>query len=88
MKMKYTLEYVDMGDEIVAVPVGKNAQEMKGVLKLNSWGREICDLLGEDTTEEAIVDRLCDKYENSREAIRSFVSSFLPRLREAGLLEE
>ena len=35
MKLKYTFEAVDMGDEIIFVPVGDKASEVHGVLKLS-----------------------------------------------------
>ena len=86
MKLKYVLEMVDMGDEIVAVPVGEKAQEMGGILKLNDSGKLICELLKEDTSEAFVIDKLAQSYDNSRDELQKYVHSFLSELRELDLL--
>ena len=88
MKLKYRFEIVDMGDETVFVPVGKNAKEVHGVLKLNSSGKEIVSLLVNDTTEESIVNMLTEKYGNEHEELVSYVHNTIAYLRKAGLIEE
>ena len=45
MKLKNTFESVDMGNEIIMVPVGKSAEQVQGVLKLNAEGLEIMNML-------------------------------------------
>lgn len=88
MKLKYNVETVDMGSEIVAVPVGQDAQQMRGVIKLNREGSEILTLMKEETTEEAIVGALAAKYENSRDELAAMVHRVVAGLRESGLLDE
>ena len=88
MRLKYKLESVDMGDEIVSVPVGKGANNAQGILKMNKEGKEILDLLEVETTEERIVNELMTKYSNSRETIMMFVHNILETLRRSGMLEE
>ena len=88
MKLKYTFEAVDMGDEIIFVPVGAGAAEVSGVLKLNAEGQEIADMLKVDTTPEKTVDALAAKYENDRATLAKYVSGVVAQLRDAGLLEE
>ena len=86
MKLKYSFEAVDMGDEIIYVPVGKGAANVSGVLKLNREGQEIIELLKEETSEEAIVSALAAKYENDRTILVGYVRSVLDRLNAASLL--
>ena len=88
MKLKYELETVNMGEEIVAVPVGRESYRMNGVLKLNREGKEILELLKDETTEEAVVDALAARYENKREELAGYVHSAIRVFRENGLLEE
>ncbi|MBR4711035.1 MAG: PqqD family protein [Clostridia bacterium] len=88
MKLKYEFEAVDMGNEIVLVPVGNSTKELGGVVKLNAAAQEIIDLLNTTPSEAAIVDALAAKYENSRDSLRSYVSSVLDTLRSNGLLED
>ncbi len=88
MKLKYYFESVDMGDENVFVPVGDNANELHGVLKLNSSGKEIVSFLENDTTEENIVSILSEKYGNEHETLATYVHNAIECLRKAGLIEE
>jgi len=88
MKLKYTFEAVDMGEEIICVPVGEGAAQVHGILKLNAEGREIIDLLKEETTEDAVISALAAKYENDRATLAGYVRNVLDSLRSAGLLDE
>ena len=88
MKLKYTFEYVDMGDGIVAVPVGRDADRIHGVLKLNKEGREILNLLENEITEEKIVDTLALQYENTRDVLAGYVHKTIDVLRSDGLIDE
>ncbi len=88
MKLKYTFEDVNMGEEIVSVPVGEGSKSIHGVLKMNTEGKEIMDLLKEETTEGKIIDYLTSKYENDRNEITAFVRRTIHTLYEAGLLSE
>lgn len=88
MKFKYAFEMVDMGDGIIAVPVGKGAEYVHGVLRLNNAGYEIAKLLQLDTNAVRIVDSLCALYDNERSEIEQYIDKFLTVLRENDLLEE
>ena len=86
MKLKYTLETVDMGDEIIVIPIGEGASEVHGILKINKEGREILDLLKEDTTEETIIFTLSKKYENDHKELERYVHKAIEMLSSNGLL--
>ena len=88
MKLKYTFDSVDMGEEIIAVPVGEGSIPVHGVLKLNKEGCEILDLLKTDTTEEQIVSALTAKYENERDQLAGYVHGVVETLQNANLLDE
>ncbi|MBR0463696.1 MAG: PqqD family protein [Clostridia bacterium] len=88
MKLKYSFETVDMGEEIISVPVGEGVEKIHGILKHNKEGQEILEQLEEDTTEEQIVDVLASKYENDRETLAAYVHRTVETLRNAGLIEE
>ena len=88
MKLKCTFEFVEMGDEIVAVPVGEGAAQIHGILKVNAQGQEIMRLLTQETTEEQMVNSLTAKYENDRALLESYVRVVLDNLRDANLLSE
>ena len=88
MKLKYSFETVDMGEEIIMVPVGNNARNSTGVLKLNREGKEIVDCLNTNMTEEMIIEKISSKYENDPSEIREYVHKAIAKLNEAGLLLE
>lgn len=88
MKLKYSFEPVDMGDEIILVPVGKSATIVHGVVKLNREGLEIINMLNSQTSEDDLVKTLTAKYENDRDELVFYVHHVLDQLQKAGLLEE
>ena len=88
MKLKYEFETVDMGDEIIMVPIGQSTEQIHGVIRLNKEGREILDLLTNIISEDEVVDQLTCKYDNDRETIAEYVKSVIAVLRENHLIEE
>ena len=87
MKLKYSFDAVNMGDEIISVPVGEGADQLHGVIKLNQSGHEILELLKEEITEDAIVDILASKYDNKKEDIRDYVKHIIDILYNEGIIE-
>ena len=88
MKNRYTFEKMELDGEIVAVPVGDGAAELRAVLNVNEEAMRILELLEEETTEESIVAQLLTEFEGEREEIAPLVSAFIEQLRQEGLLEE
>lgn len=88
MKFKCEFETVDMGEEIILVPVGDRASEIHGVLKLNESGKEIVDFLQEDTSLDMIIDSLLTKYKNDRNEITAYVCKTIKKLKAADLILE
>ena len=87
MRLRYKFSMMDMGGEIAAVPVGKNAQEFRGMLKVNDVSAEILKLLEEDTTPEKVHASLKEKYPDSTDReIGEQLAAFLNRLIREGLL--
>ena len=88
MRLKYALEAVDMGDEIILVPVGNDADTVSGVLKVNKEAHEIVKLLEEKENESGIIDSLSSRYENDVETLSQYVHRIIETLRKSGLFEE
>lgn len=88
MKLTMDFEILDLADEMVAVPVGDNADSFHGVLKLNEEAAAIIRLLGQDTTAEQIADELLKEYSVSKEELLSYINSFVDQLRSNNLLAE
>lgn len=88
MKLKYSFEAVNMGNEIIMVPVGDNADQVHGVLKMNSEGQEIVNMLMNETDADSIINSLSEKYNAEKELIKKNVQDIVQLLRDNKLLEE
>ena len=88
MKLKYKFETTELGDEIIAVPVGDNAMDFGGVINMNDSATAILKLLQEDITVEQIVSALLEEYEGEKEEMTAFVEKFIDKLRKEDLLNE
>ena len=87
MRLKYELTMMDMGGEIAAVPVGDNAGDFHGILKLNDVAADILEQLKEDTTPEKVHAYLKEKYpETSHQELGETLAAFLNQLIREGLL--
>ena len=87
MKLKCDLEAVEMEDEIICVPVGSNADAIHGILKMNKSGKQILDMLKEETDVEHIVKKITEKYDNDPAQICIYVNKIVDILRDAGLID-
>ena len=86
MRIKYTFEIMQLDDETVAVPVGENATDFCGVIKLNETAAFIFNHLQEDTSEDLLLDALEEEFEATREDLAVDLSKCLAQFEEKGLL--
>lgn len=87
MKIKYAFEIVDMGEEKIAVPVGKEAESLHGVIKLNKQGYEIFKQLLDGRTETEIINALNEKYDDDLQTIKMYYEEFINTLAEIKIVE-
>ena len=86
MKLKNDFITQNIDDTQFLVPVG--AEAFQGLVRSNKTAAFIVDCLKEETTEAAIVDRMCAKYDAPRETIAADVKEILDTLRGIHALEE
>lgn len=87
MRLRYKLSMMDMGGEIAAVPVGEDAGQFRGMLKVNDIAADILKQLEEETTPEAIHAYLMQKYPDyTVDEIGNELAAFLTQLLHEGLL--
>jgi len=86
MKLKPGFITQDIDDTQFLVPVGAGA--FNGVARNNATAAFIVNCLKRETTEEAIVDAMCAKYDAPRETIAADVKEILNTLRGIDALEE
>ena len=88
MKLKYEFIIRPLGDRYVAVAVGAHGEDFSALIKMNKSGTVMMDLLREDTTEEAMLAALMEKYEGTEEFFREQIQKFVTGLRNAGAIED
>ena len=86
MKLKPEFMTQEIDDTQFLVPVG--AEAFSGVVRSNRTAAFIVDCLKEETTLDAIVDAMCQKYDAPRETIAADVASVLDTLRSVHAIDE
>ena len=71
----------------VVVPLGAEST-FRNMIKLNDTGKFLWELLKEDTTFEALVSAMVEKYEIDEALASRDLTAFLDSLRSFGALEE
>ena len=75
-------------DNIVAIPVGKTALTLNGMILLNDVSRIIWDCLEQGTDLEGMVSAVTDAFDVSTDEAQADISEFCDKLRKLQLLEE
>ena len=86
MKLKTDFITQDIDNTQFLVPLGGEA--FQGIVRSNKTAAFIVDCLKEDTTEDAIVDKMCAQYDAPREVIAADVKEILATLRSIHAIEE
>ena len=86
MKLKDDFITQDIDDTQFLVPVG--AESFNGIVRSNETAAFIVNCLKKETTEEGIVDAMCEKYDAPRETIASDVARIVETLRGIGAITE
>ena len=77
MKIKEGFIVKEVAGSNVVVPVGENLVDFQLMLTLNDTGLFLWNALKDDTTEEALCDKLCAEYNVDKETVRQDVAEFL-----------
>ena len=88
MKLLYDFEIMDMGDEVVAVPVGEGARAFHGMLRMNEDAAQMLRQIKDSSSPEEAHDKLCALYpEEDRHELGRQLCDFLNQLIREGLLQ-
>lgn len=88
MKLKCNLAIQQVTDFWAAVPVGKDAKNYRCVISLNETAKDIVELLRDDITLEALVERMLALYDVPADDLRRDIDGVLDQLRTENLLAE
>ena len=81
MRLKSGFVLEEVGGTYLAVAVGERAEEFKALIRLNSTGAFLWQILADrDVSEDDLVDALLLEYDVSESVARSSVSAFLKNL--------
>lgn len=72
--------------ETLIVPTG--SADFHGLIQGNKTLSAITECLTKDTTEDQIVDALCERFDGSREEIQADVHEAIKRLKSIGAIDE
>ena len=88
MKLKDGFVLQDVGEEHMAVATGEAGKAFSGLIRNNATADFIYYELLQETTEEHIVDQMCERFDAPRKQIAADVHQVIEKVREAGLLDE
>ena len=86
MKLKSDFITQNIDNTQFLVPIG--AEAFRGIVRSNKTAAFIVDCLKEETTADAIVDKMCAEYDAPRDTVASDVAEILDTLRKINALEE
>ena len=86
MKLKSGFVTHEMGNEQIMVATGEAS--FAGLVHSNMTAGFIVDCLKEETTKEAIVEKMLAKYDATREVIEADVDKILSKRRSINALDE
>ena len=86
MHLKYKFEIMELGDQIVAIPIEKDICDFRGVIKMNETSAFIFRLLEKEVTEQEIVESLKREYDAPQNVLVDEVKKNIAELNEKGLL--
>ena len=87
LKSEYVVYEANEGEKL-AVATGDEIANFSGLMRANKSASVILDCLAEDTTEEAIVDVMAERFDAPRDVLAADVATVLEMLRSIKALEE
>lgn len=86
MKLNRHFLIHNTGDEFVLVPMG--SADFSGIVRGNQTFGAVLELLGKDTTEEEIIDKMKARFDAPIEKIEVDVKKVLSELKKIGAIDE
>ncbi len=89
MKVKQTLIFQALGDEVVIVPVDEAAAAFHGMMRVNTTGAAIIQAFVDGLDEEAAAKLLVERFDGvDMDQALAAVRDTLEKLRSTGLVED
>lgn len=89
MKIKKDIVLVGLGDAKMAVPVGKTADEIKGIIRLNETASFIWNCVNEGLEKEQIARKMVESYSNvDFDTAMKCTEEIIEQMLKDGVIEE
>jgi DNA-binding protein H-NS len=89
MKIKSHYVIKELGNQIVVVPIEKEAMRFNGIISLNQTGKFLFETLQkEDLSKEELMSKVLERYEASKAQVEKDVESFIKKCMEKALIDE
>jgi hypothetical protein len=87
MKRREDFLLQNVGGQDILVPLGAQVMDMNCLIKLNTTGRRVWELLAADRSLDYLVAKVVAQFDVNLEKARDDVQAFLDDLGRLGLLE-
>ena len=81
MKIKGEYSVREIAGETVVVPIGETVIKSNILAVLNETGKIFWEMLAKGSTEEEMVNAICDEYEVDAETVKKDLKDFVDYLR-------
>ena len=86
IKSNYILQKIV--DEFLLVPVGEEAERVRGVVRLNEEGAFLWTCISEGIEESGLEEKLINKYKINKSVAHNDVTQFITQLTDIGCIEQ
>lgn len=88
MKIKDGFVLRDIAGDTVVIATGELSKTFHGMIKLNSTGKEIWEILSSgDLSEDEVIAEMAKRHDAKPEEISEGVIAFISKIKEVGLFE-
>lgn len=87
MRVDPSYEIIDIADEYMAIPVGKDAQSIHGIITLSEPAAFLLKNMKIDRSTDELVELLMCEYEVDLSEASKDVNRFIRELKEIGLIK-
>ena len=86
MKIKNGFMLRDVANQTMVVAVGEASKDFNGIIRLNSTGKFLWELLQNDTSKEQLIKAITTEYDIDSATTEKDIDAFIDVLRGADLL--
>ena len=88
MKIKDGFMLREVASQAMVVAVGEASKNFNGIIRLNSTGKFLWELMQNDISEQELVEKMISEYDVDEDTAKKDIDVYLEILRGADLLEK